>query len=518
MSRIALYLLLLASRSAVADVYLHHPRGSNNKLNEVSNNRRNANRLFDSQNNGAGGYQVGDDCKPVCSNANGQYDASAEGAGAGALKFYEGSILQVEWTNQHGCGGAQKNVQCDLVLQYMCDDVNPGLRDGNTTETIPDDEAAADNPRYGMHEPRLWYRNCAARERNKGLYIADRNLRGDRQSARHTRQNNNGQRFGFECPEERDYWPYWHPSPWRDIAVFTDDISRCGYYRANSQNGVDKGMCCNVTSPIGECVQTVADTSDREDRHKRGPNTPKACIADTSHAGTWREFGKWHVPPPMCERSPFSRDNHLGNSVPKRDESKGLFATNRAPSFMWQIPHDVLSDGVDSRRCVLRMRYNISTTDFPAWDTDAVSNGDDAPLKNNPAKDFLGLTTRDAELEAEMNTDYPLKLNVNTAQFGRVFEDRSHVFHIRRRPDSLYCKDRTIHNLGVRGRRGNIVQVYPSVEYDFAPTKLKVLEGDCVHFQWTGSDANRAGNAGNGRAMTDRSNLVQVQRRLLATD
>ena len=41
------------------DLYLNTPRGSNNKLNEVSDNVRNDNRLFDSQNNAAAGYQVG---------------------------------------------------------------------------------------------------------------------------------------------------------------------------------------------------------------------------------------------------------------------------------------------------------------------------------------------------------------------------------------------------------------------------------------------------------------------------
>ncbi|KAJ3277890.1 NADPH oxidase 4, partial [Borealophlyctis nickersoniae] len=57
-------------------------------------------------------------------------------------------------------------------------------------------------------------------------------------------------------------------------------------------------------------------------------------------------------------------------------------------------------------------------------------------------------------------------------------------------------------------RRGNIVQVYPSVEYDFVPNTITAKKGDYVHIQWTGSDANQRGNAGNGRDGTDRNNLV----------
>jgi len=49
-------LVLLASRSALADVFMHNPRGSNDRNCERNVNRDNENRLFDSQNNNAGGY------------------------------------------------------------------------------------------------------------------------------------------------------------------------------------------------------------------------------------------------------------------------------------------------------------------------------------------------------------------------------------------------------------------------------------------------------------------------------
>ena len=58
---------------------------------------------------------------------------------------------------------------------------------------------------------------------------------------------------------------------------------------------------------------------------------------------------------------------------------------------------------------------------------------------------------------------------------------RSHMFVIKQRPDDL--KDAVIHNLNVRGKRGNIIEVYPSVEYDFTPNTLNVMNGEHVHFQ-----------------------------------
>lgn len=49
----SIFILLCVTASAVnfikADVYLHMPRGSNDRLNENTANRKNANRVFDSQ-------------------------------------------------------------------------------------------------------------------------------------------------------------------------------------------------------------------------------------------------------------------------------------------------------------------------------------------------------------------------------------------------------------------------------------------------------------------------------------
>lgn len=127
-----------------------------------------------------------------------------------------------------------------------------------------------------------------------------------------------------------------------------------------------------------------------------------------------------------------------------------------------------------------------------------------------------------------------LRLAINTAQFGRTFQDRSHVFRMAPRPTATSgrpsrlaagqpanffdgCK--TLYNLNVRGKRGNIVQTFPAVEYDFYPNQLHLTTDDCVHVQWTGSNTHnngnpagdgQAGDAGEGRGGTDRHNFVEM--------
>ena len=76
------------------------------------------------------------------------------------------------------------------------------------------------------------------------MYTADQNVKNNK-GATATRQNPNGDRSGQECAEERDYYPYWHPAGWKDVAIMTNDLARCEVYKLESQNVKAKNYCSN---------------------------------------------------------------------------------------------------------------------------------------------------------------------------------------------------------------------------------------------------------------------------------
>jgi len=441
------------------------PRGSNNRLIGTNRDRDNAQRLFDSQNNARGGFNLGN------------------------TYYYAGSKMQIDWTAQHGCGNAIND--CEFIIQYMCD---AKLRDGSQEGRIPED--ADGNMSFGRQESAEYYKDCKRHSRNKGLYTADQNLG---QSATSTRQNAGATRYGYECAEEKDYYPYWRSTPWIDVAVITSQPSRCAAYQEASEN-VSPRWNCTFQSPVNGLI----------------PITREACettLDETGVVGNWTLIPAHHKPAPQCQQTLFTRENHLGNAV-------GGYPL----SFNWTIPNDV------SENCALRIRYNITTKDFPGWSNPQsveagwdVSNnagyfdqGEDYGLtqaeakergylvEGNPDVDIFGsiLGTNAGKVE--------LQLNVNTNQYFRTFQDRSHRFAIRSRV-GLFKDDDVIVNIGVRGKRGNIVQTYPATEYDFHPSKVDITSGDYVHFQWTGSNANPNNNDGQGRAGSDRSNVCGLR-------
>lgn len=547
--------LLLLVASVWGDTYLHNPRGSNNRLNEQSAERQNANRLFDSQNNNRGGYNAGDSTDNAANNENQQYRMKYFQSAAAFKTFQEDgeltgegqSYMTIEWTNQHGCGGTEDTdphkLNCNIVLQYMCqedsgdfedEDIRNGqntqtqnynqinnLNEGRNSANQRESNSVQDN--RGLHEPFKFYDNCYVRERNEGLFTADQNLQTNNlgySSAIYTRQNPNGNRRGYECPEERDYYPYWHPSPWKDMAILVGNLSQCEYYQSESFNVHSRYECVEYfdngeTQPRAysrwnneqDCTENGGDWTEFFNYLEKAPalTNQQDCENEDGVNGNRYIWGRPYrelteqclvaLEAPDCAEAPWTRDNHNGNT-------RG----GEASRYTWTIPN---FPSAQLMRCAMRLRYNISTDDYDPMNTDASQNqdvetGQQSPVQQNPYVDVGA-------------DNVALKLAINTAQYGRTFQDRSHAFQLMTRPAGLETQQ--IFNLNVRGKRGNIVQVYPAVEYDFIPNNLEITEGSLVHMQWTGSNRHnnnapggdgQTGDAGEGTGGTDRNNFVQT--------
>jgi len=240
-------------------------------------------------------------------------------------------------------------------------------------------------------------------------------------------------------------------------------------------------------------------------------SVPMNSTGCTNAGGTWLTYNK-NIAPPSCLLANWTRDNHLGNGA---DGAQPI-------TFNWTLPNfsDLVAQGAmvytygttNFAKCAVRLRYNISTDDYDPWNTNSSQDDDPwhgvlSPVRQNPTID-IGLESLQG-----------LQLAINTAQFGRTFQDRSHVFYVASRSTPFVNAKRII-NLGVRGKRGNIVQTYPAVEYDFVPNRFHANVGDFIHVQWTGSNTHnngepagdgQAGDAGEGRTGTDRQNMALIR-------
>jgi len=516
LTSIVLAALAFSTSPVLADVYFQSPPGSNNRLDEQNRERANGNRLFDSQNNNRGGYNVG------------------------KMIYYKGEKIPLDWTNQHGSSKYQME-NSELIIQYMC---SPMIRDGTTTRTIPTKATECYNydcdtdVRFGRHESLDHYTMCQKTERNKGLLTINQNLKADR--AQYTRQNPQGTRHAYECPEERDYYPYWRPSPWVDALIITADEARCAEYQAESQN-VKERYECRMPQAFFDAGGTL-NNNDYYPINEADCTDMTKTVDGTTYTAEWNTIPAHGVDPPACELIAQTRANHLGNPG-----GKNLYGVT------WEIP-DTIPAG---SQCAMRLRYNITTADYLAWETGAsiqpaenaiaannsrknnpnpnndpaeiaiwaefgldrddvqgsFENDDDNSreyvLKNNPQVEAFGALL-DGVIANGEPSEIKMQLAINTAQFGRTFQDRTHYFFVEDRPAEIPA-DAVIKLQTVRGKRGNIVQTFPATEYFMHPERTYARVGEYVHFAWTGSNTNPNNNDGQGKQGTDRSNMV-VQR------
>jgi hypothetical protein len=197
----------------------------------------------------------------------------------------------------------------------------------------------------------------------------------------------------------------------------TARLFRCDYYQAHSENVLGRHSCS-----------------------KPEFNNEAAC-RQSQPAAAWVANEPHGVAAPECLPLLQTRDNHLGD------------ASGGPANYNWTLPWLEDVGQSSGATCVLRIRYNISSAEYEGWDqaeaVDSRYNGARSPVKGNPLSDFVG---------GGFNVSGPLRLAFDTAQLGRTFEDRSHVFKILPRPAGV-GRNAGIYNFNVRGRRGNIVQV-----------------------------------------------------------
>lgn len=605
---------------------MHFPSGSNGRNRERKDNRNNGNRLFDTQNNAKGGYpwrgdpstknnddgmifrvgsevhikwtnqhgcgpnptthcttliQVGCDgtTKPdgtpltedeksdpnysagsfvglrdgyptggVQTQANGQNDNDNNQEPKYLERIFQNAGQNQDGTNtipeneqQAGCRqsktkkslGSQLFAEAENLMEGTC--APPILNDADPQHTALE---------FGMHEDYYFYKtHCRNIERNQGLYTADRKL--NRKDASATRQNPNGNRRGFECPEERDYYPWWNPSPWMDVAVLTSDTSWCKYYQQESQNVKSRWYC------------DVSETTLNANQRSEAPIDQQTCEQLTGTA-VWREvkpFSQWPeykgiIGEPDCRLAEYTPQNALGFTDAGAD-----YAT-----YIWKVP-----EFKTAQKCVIRIRYNISTEDYPAMagfivpedvnvkgtsngaspsDSESIvpesevseifdkrfncpyiqntGDGNDPDLATGGTggkSDFDCMTGLNTKLRPRYNRpeimpfgkEEPyISIALNTDQSGRTFQDRSFVFNVQQRSDEDADCDKII-NVATMGKRGNIVQSYPAIEYDWSPDNVNVKQGECLDFHMHGSDFNAAKNPNNGEGWkySDRTNLMQ---------
>ncbi|XP_020608573.1 protein DD3-3-like [Orbicella faveolata] len=169
----------------------------------------------------------------------------------------------------------------------------------------------------------------------------------------------------------------------------------------------------------------------------------------------------------------------------------GMNMEGKFSSYKWKVPCFPTNT---TQRCVLRLRYNITTDDVPR-EFNASNNNE---VTNDPKTKAVDGTT-------------DLQLALNTAQLGRTFQDRSHVILLKPRSTlPLKFQHSNIYYIGGMGKRGNIVQAYPAMEYRFTPERITVTTDDVVCFVWSGSNNNQ-NNDGEGTARTDRTNVCWVK-------
>lgn len=124
----------LSPAMVLADIYLHSPRGSNNRVHEPDTTSENPFRLFFSNNDRRGGYNIGENLRNKNNQNNLRYrDQAAEEF------FMSGktgkTFKQIQFSLNRGFGKdeyGEKDHDNKVVVQFACQDDDPSRKNSNT--------------------------------------------------------------------------------------------------------------------------------------------------------------------------------------------------------------------------------------------------------------------------------------------------------------------------------------------------------------------------------------------------
>ena len=189
-----------------------------------------------------------------------------------------------------------------------------------------------------------------------------------RNAAIYTRQDNAGTRYGYECPEERDYYPYWRSSMWRDMIIFTNTEERCDAYQEESQNVKDREECRfkdfywdNVLYGYVSGSPGILPLDEEECLNMEGDSYwyENPDTGESEYILEWITIDNWGIDEPECVSTITTRVNHHGTP-----------GGRKYWTYDWEIPNDITSIDGHDQCCIVRGRYNITTDDYQAWLSD----------------------------------------------------------------------------------------------------------------------------------------------------